>query len=697
MSGRNYSDWTQLLQAHFFHEGNQDRPITLFVDDEVLFQAAKAESEEDAVVSFENAVRSWLAPSGNPFSRIYRDAKRWRANWATGGLNPGLPLLAASVLGAARMAHTQNTFTTDYYTWFARIVDRDKTQMLQQHYADTIPELWDDLSDWLDGETQGKYGRSTIRRHSAWTRIGQALSQALMRQSDRDRLPDFFRVIGFRPGEQLEPEAAVAYFRRWALRVQLSPGARRFAENRSYEEQLAQVLVQAAADWDGTYRDEEGRRTGRIAVVLDFDDSPGGDLCFYAQRPETFPLEADFQLGSQRSFELRSTGGAWYDTSPLDLPLAVALSSGIKLRSGRSLSLQFKPEPVVPLRQDNSGLGRWAATSRLELSIEHRLLVQTAFLTEVEAFLRKHAREGHHRHVGCRNLPPSYVLFDGVAVDRLPDEELPEELASLLPAPSVRPTFSGGLRIELAGATYLVGGEPDLIVPPEAAAIDPRVVIDDQERTVGRAGGQIALSALGLADGSHTVVAGLTTRTFISAVAGAKRVPSGTGSVGFEIWMRDGGYIVSRAGAEPLEGTTADITITGALVKGDPAALPPTTPQPVILPGGRREYSVLGARPGQVLVTHQPAAPGWMKQLNLRPTGFEVYPDFEPAWILLLGHSGEWSAIERSSGGVAYASISEDAEAKKWAWAILRARSAKVKGTVQRWQEFVLAATDMAF
>jgi hypothetical protein len=136
--------------------------------------------------------------------------------------------------------------------------------------------------------------------------------------------------------------------------------------------------------------------------------------------------------------------------------------------------------------------------------------------------------------------------------------------------------------------------------------------------------------------------------------------------------------------------------ITGALVMGDPDALPPTTPQPIILPGGRPEYCVVGASPGQVLITHQPAAPGWIKQLKLTPTGFEVYLDFEPAWLLLLGHNGEWSAIERSSTDVSYVSIAGDAEAKKWVWAILRARGAKVKGSRKRWEQYVLAATDMA-
>jgi hypothetical protein len=593
------------------------------------------------------------------------------------------------------MARTQSTFTTDYYTWFARIVGRDNSQMLQHHYAEAVPELWDDLSDWIDVELEGKYGRSTIRRHKSKTRIGQALSQALMRQSDRDRLPDFFKVIGFRPGDELEPQAAVAYFRRWALRVQLSAGARRFAENRTYEEQLAQVLVQAAADWDGTHRDEEGRRTGRIAIVLDFDDSPGGDLCFYAQRPETFPLEAAFRWSADRTLDLRSTGGAWYDTTPVEVPLAIALNSGVKLTSGRTLSLQYKVEPVIPMRPDK-GLGRWVQASRLELNTEHRLLVQTAFVSEVEKFLKRYANDGSRRHVGCRNLPWQYVLFDGVVVDRLPEQELPEALASLLPAPSVRPTLAGGLRIELAGAAYLVGGEPDLIVPPEAAAIDSHVVIDGHEQVVGRSGGQIALSALDLAEGQHTVVAGLTTRTFVSALAGAYRVAPGTASIGFEIWLRDGGYSMSRAGAEPLEGSTADITITGALVKGDPDALPPTTSQPVILPGGRSEYSVLGTRAGQVLITRQPASPEWLKRFRLAPTGFEIYPNFEPAWLLLLGHNGEWSAIERSRVELPYLHAASDANAKKWAWAILRARGAKVKGSTDRWQELVLAATDMA-
>lgn len=689
-----YADWAVQLHRYLFRTENEARPITLFVDDDILASISTLQ-EQQAAESFERAVRSRLASSGNPFTKIAHEAKTWIAHWPETGIQPALPLLAASVLAAARMARTETKthtiHSTDYYTRFAQIIGRQKTQVLQNQYAEVIPGLWDEMSLWLDVVTQGRFGTSTISKHPDWTRIGQALSQALFRQSDRDRLPDFFLRIGYRPGDYLDPATALAYFRHWASKVHLSAGVQRMLRSRSYDEQLAHMLVEAAARWDGLRINTEGRRIARIAVALSFLDNPKGRLEFVAQRPATFPLEAEFQSQDGAQIRLTSDGGSWYEGEFLELPPSV-LDTGVELRSGKSFSLEFDPEPVIPLAEEQA-LTCWVSTRRLEMGKSHYLIVERQLLPAVQEFLRRHAQPGARVLDGCANLPRSHALIRGVILTHLPQGDVPEALESLLPTPSVRPILTGGLRIDIAGAAYLTAGEPDLLVPADAAAVDSEVHVDKLVLTVEPKGGQLALSELSLPPGQHEVAAGLVRLSFYSAERGAEKISSSVGSVGLIISHQSDRYIASRTMSASGVGDEK-IIITGAAVSGRPDDLPPTTPPPLVLPRGHLRYAVLGRRPADVLLATQPAPPQWICELGLNPTGFEVYPAFEPAWVLMLSHTGTWWARQRSSAPPQLDSSANPQIVLRWVQLVLRAASARVDGAKNDWLSYVLAAQD---
>jgi hypothetical protein len=314
----------------------------------------------------------WDSGTG-PFDRIYQDAKAWRGEWPSDRPSPALPLLAASALAVSRMARGMGFASTNYYVHFSGIVGLENNQRLSTAYGETLPELWIDLGEWMDKVQGGHFGSSTITGHGWFTRYGYALSQTLFRQSDRDRLPLFFKSIGLTAHAIVAAAELLPYFKRWAVGAPLTPGAKRMITAKSYEEQLGAMLAQAASAWDGAERDHDGRRMGRIALAIEFA-GPRGSLVLIGERPDGFPAIADFTTAAGELFPLRSSGCGWYDESPVRLS-AEALCTGMTMRHGTQFTLRLFADTVVPFTQ-NDELGRWLATPRLALGVEHYLLVR---------------------------------------------------------------------------------------------------------------------------------------------------------------------------------------------------------------------------------------------------------------------------------------------------------------------------------
>jgi hypothetical protein len=695
-----YADWAKALKEHFFRPENAGRPITLFVDDDLIAMLHGGDLTT-AVTNFIDEVRHRLVEPmvGRPFDEIYRQAHEWRRRWPIDSPSPAMPLLAATVLAASRMARddVRGISPSNYYVHFCDIFGRPKTQQLQTAYGEAIPHLWEDLREWIDTIMAGKYGHSTITRHPDWTRIGYALSQALFRQSDRDKLPDFFRWMGIAPHADLEPQEALVYFRRWAMSANLSLGAHRMANNKSYEDQLAHVLLSAAAAWDGSYRDEQGRRTGRIVVALHFIDNPRGEIRLYGERPEAFPLEMVFKDAEGLPFPLRSSGGGWYDLTPIRLA-AGSITSGATLTAGFH-SLRLGLGPITPMRQEPA-LESWTSTAEFELGQDHYVMVQDHASPTAERLFRACAEDGWAKYDSAIGMPPGVRLFRSVVISRYPTAAEGIDVEGLFPSDSERPRLLGGLGIDTGARSYLTKGEPDIVLTPIAAEIARQLQVDQKVIAVPVGGGQISLADLHLEPGEHVVDAGPSKLRYFTAESYGRVQSPDTGSIGYCL-QRDanGGFRLEGSAAGLVSGRKAQsVVITGAFVAGPGDLVPPTQAAPLVMPGMRKAYLVIGDSLGLVDQPSEPAVPEWVTETDLYPTGFEYTPHFPVAWIGFLSANGTWTVRQKATTPPnARRGQMLSATEQLWCRVILDARNARIQGDRAMWLQFVVAAIEAAY
>jgi hypothetical protein len=635
-----YAVWNEAIGRRYFTARSRRRPVYLSLDDGELRELGSelGVSPSDAASSFAASVCEEFRPGqwGGAYQRFTRAAQVWRKAGCS-GYPPFLGLLGLAVLAASRMAASadQGILATNYYRRYNQLIGDDRRGR-PPGYTSTR-ELWRDLSRWLDVDLDGRYGLSTITEPTTQrdTYIGYAISQCLLREADRNRLSHFFTAVGLEPGTEVDERQLLTLLRNWA-RAGTGFSAQGFRVIHS-DELAPYVTAIVAAEferWDGLERDEAGRRSGQIALVVGI--SRGGHLIttsLFPSQGEGFP-EGHWDVisgaGAGGTADLRSLGAGWFQRLDEVAP-ASAIVEGIKLRHG-DFVLAYVPAPIVPLREDRE-LPGWASVRQITASEPHGILCSPDFQQQTLDFLEQHADPGWRVLPASTALPEDWTLVERVVVPG-PVPGIKGPLARLAPQSGVAPRLSGGLRV--ARGQYLHGGEPDVLLPPELGTA--QVVVDGRSYN---AVGLLKLAELGLRTGEHTVTVGGVTRRFIT-FDGFPAAVSGTGSLGY-VFKKPTRHVleypepVEIPAASPPRGT---IYVSGAFVAGASEDLPRLPEVPILLRSGFASHDVLGAAVGDVRHVSDPPQRQWLRALKLSQQFFDQPLPFEPQWLVIHGGIG---------------------------------------------------------
>ncbi len=425
--------WAQSLADHFFTVDRGGMPVYFYVDEATLSDITGLPGPQ-AIQALMSPVRA-ITP-GHSYRAVASMARRW-GNSDRSNAPPSLPLLAVCVLAATRMGETGEISPANYYKPYRQLFDpNDNSSGAPGDYGEVIPGLWEQLNSWLDEDKAGSLGRSTIRPHPIFTWIGYALSQTLLRASDRRQLDRFFRWM------QIDKDAgdlpSGAEMRRllghWA-KTQHSTAAHRLeriATTESMHTLCEQALTEALASWDPTRHVdvEGGRPQASLRIVL--RETPF-ELGLAAERPDGFPEAATFATaGDATEASLEAAIEGWYRPVPLPaIDMACALHAGLTLAAeGRALVLE--PSTVYALAF-NGDLGRYTSEASIQLGRSYHLLVARSARAEVTSFC---AAEG----IPAKIIPSltsrlpggEWFLFEGFQLNASATSTPPADLAQLI-------------------------------------------------------------------------------------------------------------------------------------------------------------------------------------------------------------------------------------------------------------------------
>ncbi|MET8437455.1 hypothetical protein ABZV61_32825 [Streptomyces sp900116325] len=670
-----YASWQKVLEAAFFSPAWDGHPVVMYLDDD---EAAAMQSRHGLEVPLVEAVRRVIRPDD---PKPYESVERYESSKHHDDRAPAvLPLLACSVIAATRMANDGVRRATNYHSHFAQLIAGTDGALTSAKYQ-ALAGMWQRLASWQ--HQWGTYrGICTIPSpgdlpHNQ-ARIGYALSQAILRATDRQQLPKFFEAVRqhHRSAWPLPGAVLVDYLKMWGQAYHFSPGFRGAADDPDFRPLVEKILGNFANVWDGSPHFVQ-HGVPRAELLVRYENRKLGWLARLSQsREEEYELSGGVRMRRLGESE-------YYSLDGLKLPDDRTLRGGLQL-SGQGIAVGRPASSLVLLRQNND-LDCLTSVDRFVPGEQHMLLAAQEAERDVETVLARAASPGRRREPGRLPWMPQgwslhhRVVFDDAVTLRQAIREVKGAMLAVQPAPQYKAYLQGGLPLapKFNKHLYLSGAEPDLVLPDGATG---EALLDGElpDPPFPTRGMPVSLWKRRLAPGKHQIEVEDTEISFLTAdEAPAAAEPELI--TGFAL----NGH---RASSFPIAQRVDAGLVRGAQVEG---AGQGAVPRVVFCRRGA-EKTVFAATDGRAWEVAEPVTPAWWDRLPDVPSDyyFEIELRGCGGWILQF-RRGAWHA---EAADPEEPDFKPGPEHRGWAVAVLDAAEGSRDPL---WQSFVRRAEEV--
>lgn len=250
-----YLEWNELIFKKIFNEENAGRPVSIFVDGQLLNDWAEElgagkQSGDQGSVMFANACKAFL--SGRPDTvakRISSMAKSWKVSGFEIAQPPNMIGLLALLVLASSWGGAKYQANKYYGRYWDMMGDLGKDS--------TIPDIaevnnaWSALQEWTQ-INEGILGVFKVRTLApAFKYFGIIIAQSLLRPSDEMKL----RTMFYKEGAEREfdyPDATfLAWFEKHKKSDDFSPRAQAAFDSEGNRDLFLERLRQEFEMWDG--------------------------------------------------------------------------------------------------------------------------------------------------------------------------------------------------------------------------------------------------------------------------------------------------------------------------------------------------------------------------------------------------------------------------------------------------------------
>lgn len=469
-----YLRWNSAIAEVVYSTSNAGQPVYLDLESEVLdaIRDRADPAERCAVAGLARAVRDVLRLDSGP-TAVLRPLLDRLGRWEKGDPEdppPTLALLAIMSLAAENMREGDGKAANNFYGRLAellRLTDDQRKHFIAAYYHKVWGEraasdvLWGSLSLWQE-LLEGNRGLVTVFADRN-VHVSLPMSQALVREVDRDKFRAMFALYGLAPHSALPAAEIAEVIDDWMSRDpcpasnQLERLWKRDADARERITDVAQLTLES---WDGSgppvargpkepgvYLDHIRVRTRmrafprkgvELSLLLPAVDDPESATA-------TVVGVAGETLGE---IDLIPAASGWLGLADVtSLDAASFLSGETKLRlSGTGSVVRRRPRRVVPLRSDDLLQG-YLECERVNLGDDFMLLAYRDVAPKVDRALAAAARPGYQRYDELDGLPQAWVLYDRVQIlSPIPSDLVRHiDLNPLQPIASSQAALQGGL------------------------------------------------------------------------------------------------------------------------------------------------------------------------------------------------------------------------------------------------------------
>ena len=675
-----YLQWNDLLASHFFTEEKAGKEVLLYVNEPLIeelggpFGAGLAE--------FVEAVKAgppWTTRSG-----ICQRALQALEGWRDRDLSypPYIAYLGLYVLAGG--------IEGDYapHAYYPRLQD------LLGHPRDTrapssfgrMLDLWDDLEQWSREDHHENLGRFVARFRGQWWRIGLPLSQTLISEDERKRLPLLLRERKLDPLDLPSQEVILRLLREDG-RTLLHRRTLQLLDAQDHDgkvlrDALSEVVLEELEAWDGTVEDSAGslrrRKTTALRLCLQHDALAQHVTCHVRIRTlANFPEDGCtfVRSGDDCHWTCEDLLSGW--SKKLYDPLTSRELDGATLDWTNGERLEDEENGwLATLRPattrlfmpgEYDGLPDYVERQRLERNTRFLIATRSADIAEVSQWGESYC--GNFKHHTTHGLPNGWTLFQGQdALRSCPGVDV------LTISTTVRLLLRGGIKTG-RGNLYLKGAPPYIVL--ENARGDERVTLDSEQLERDQQHSQVWRIPDDAPEGVPLRIEVHTDQQILRRVI---RIESP------HLPLRQG-YTCFRRDSAGTPTSDALPYANGAIVQYEPGSGPPPYPQDLPLHLSAR-ITLIGATPGEIAVWPDDELPDWV-----------------PVWALVKDSRRQLRAVFCGSPEQARLPYKETrpkperALVRHWKTALWHARKRTspppLRELRKRWQEYVQAAKNV--
>ncbi|MBM2620396.1 hypothetical protein JIG36_33280 [Actinoplanes sp. LDG1-06] len=482
----------------FFTPDSAGLPIYLDFDDDTLTQLGQrlklpTDKVWDALANAVLGVLSLRTRHSDIFGVPLQKTREWLRRWQGTPRDermdlpapPVLTLLAVFSMAAERMGSDASMAVSNYFgplSQLLRLKDAQQKERLATQYRQHVESFWNVLGLWLNGLDGMRGLPSAVALSHRY--VGLSMSQALVREHDRSKLPKFFVTYGLDPGREVTPREIEPYLDEWMKRTPpvISRNlATLWSRQPAARERIASVVALELQTWDGSDQEAAARqqaagtRTGEVRLVVLIRSNLFGRKVEFSLVAK-FPghdgprrLHIDSAIGDEKPvLDFMPGVNGWHRLHrPADLADSSILDGVLRLTDpDGGIPVVRRPRQVLPMRKDEA-LGQFLEAERLQLAEDGIVFAFDGLADEVDAVLAQVARPGYRRTPGGQEgVPVGWTLFSDVQVLGLlvPEEraKLRDDLNVLQPSVSSQLTLAEGLKLPGRLRKYAVQAPPEL-------------------------------------------------------------------------------------------------------------------------------------------------------------------------------------------------------------------------------------------
>lgn len=484
-----YLEWNAAIALVVYGDDRAGLPSYLDLEELTLEEIRDLAEPECLNPSngLQEAVRATLNFGKGP-AKVFAQHLTRLSEWGKGDQvdePPCLALLAILSLAAENMRDGDGMAANNFYGRLADLLllDNEQAVDLQRAYRRKVTDgaacsemLWSSLTTWLD-RNEGNRGLPTAYA-AGYRNIGPALSQALVRQTDRERLFSAFSAYGLSPRSTIDDTEMRILIEEWLSRVPC-PASNNFArlwrDSEDARDRIIDVARLELAAWDGVERGESGEgsaRPSRLRLIASLQTFLKTELQLSLGFPAADHDGDHFELLDPTGRTLgtldfiRRTGG-WLVCAPSTIiePGSILIGDVVLRRPDDQSTATRLPRRLIPLRFDVS-LQAYVEQDRVSLGEEHLLLAHPLLVSQLDPVVDRAARPGFRRHDELQGLPAGWVLYEKIQIlSALPTEGLKHaDLKPLQPLARTQVVLEGGLKIPGNIAKWSTHHPPELRV-----------------------------------------------------------------------------------------------------------------------------------------------------------------------------------------------------------------------------------------